>query len=128
MSNAGQIGTIGWIDMSVDNADEVRDFYQAVVGWGSVDVSMGDYSDYAMTPPGTDGAVTGICHAKGSNAALPTGWLIYIFVADLDDSIAACRERGGEVLVEARDMGKDRFAVIRDPGGSAVALYQQAAK
>ena len=25
-------GKIGWIDMTVDNADGIRDFYKAVVG------------------------------------------------------------------------------------------------
>ena len=27
-------GKIGWIDMTVDDAEGVRDFYTAVVGWG----------------------------------------------------------------------------------------------
>ena len=52
MSDSAQIGKIGWIDMAVDDADGVRDLYKAVVGWGSEDVSMGDYADYSMTTPG----------------------------------------------------------------------------
>ena len=116
-------GTIGWIDMSVDNADEVRDFYKAVVGWGHDDVSMGDYADYSMTTPGGD-AVSGICHARGSNAELPGGWLIYITVADADASAAACEEHGGEVIVPVRGLAGGRFCVIRDPSGAVAALYQ----
>mgnify|MGYP001826244294 CR=1 FL=1 len=83
------IGKIGWIDMSVDNADEVRDFYKAVVGWGHEDVSMGDYADYSMTTPSGD-AVSGICHARGSNAALPSGWLIYICLLYTSDAADEC--------------------------------------
>jgi catechol-2,3-dioxygenase len=30
-----QVGTIGWVDLTVPNADEVRDFYMEVVGWKS---------------------------------------------------------------------------------------------
>ena len=116
-------GKIGWIDMSVDNADEVRDFYKAVVGWGHEDVSMGDYADYSMTTPGGD-AVSGICHARGSNAELPGGWLIYITVADVDASAAACAEHGGEVIVPVRGLAGGRFCVIRDPSGAVAALYQ----
>ncbi len=116
-------GRIGWIDMTVDHADEVRDFYKAVVGWGHEDVSMGDYADYSMTAPGGD-AVAGICHARGSNAELPDGWVIYITVADVDASAAACAANGGEVVVPVRSLAGGRFCVIRDPSGAVAALYQ----
>jgi predicted enzyme related to lactoylglutathione lyase len=46
------IGKIGWIDMTVDDASGLRDFYQQVVGWQVEDTSMGDYSDYTMISPG----------------------------------------------------------------------------
>lgn len=62
---ADTIGRIGWIDMTVENAEGIRDFYKAVVGWGHEDVPMGKYSDYSMTTPDGD-AVAGICHARGS--------------------------------------------------------------
>ena len=123
MSDSAQIGRIGWIDMVVDDADGVRDFYKAVVGWGSEDVSMGDYADYSMTTAGGE-AVSGICHARGSNAELPSGWLIYITVADVEASAAACTANGGEVVLEPRSLAGGRFCVIRDPSGATVALYQ----
>ena len=121
MSDNG--GRIGWIDLTVDNADAVRDFYKAVVGWGHEDVAMGDYSDYAMTA--ADGeAVSGICHARGGNAGLPSGWLIYITVADIEKSVAACEAHGGDVLVPVKGMAGGRFCVIRDPAGATAALFQ----
>lgn len=117
------IGSIGWIDMSVDDAEDVRDFYKAVVGWGHEEVSMGEYSDFSMTT--SDGqAVSGICHARGSNAALPGGWLIYITVADVDASAAACLANGGEIVVPVQGLAGGRFCVIRDPAGATAALYQ----
>jgi predicted enzyme related to lactoylglutathione lyase len=69
---ADTTGTIGWIDMTVDDAETVRDFYKAVVGWGHENVSMGDYADFSMTTPCGE-AVSGICHARGSNAGLAGG-------------------------------------------------------
>ena len=120
---ADTTGKIGWIDMSVDGADGVRDFYKAVVGWGHEDVSMGDYADYSMTTPGGE-AVSGICHARGSNAELPRGWLIYITVDDVDASAAACEKHGGEVIVPVQGLAGGRFCVIRDPSGATAALYQ----
>ena len=124
MSENPQIGKIGWIDMTVDDADGLRDFYQDVVGWDTEPVSMGDYSDYSMIVPESGEAVSGICHARGSNAEIPGGWLIYITVADVDTSAAACTANGGEVLVGPRGLAGGRFCVIKDPSGAVAALYQ----
>lgn len=124
MSDSSQIGKIGWIDMTVDDADGLRDFYKSVVGWETEAVSMGDYSDYSMIAPGSSEAVSGICHARGSNAELPGGWLIYINVADIEASAAACTANGGDILVEPKGLAGGRFCIIRDPSGATAALYQ----
>ena len=118
------VGKIGWIDMTVDNATEMRDFYAAVVGLKPEDVSMGDYSDYSMTMPASGEAVAGVCHARGSNADQPPGWLIYFVVEDVEASAAACTSNGGKVVVEPRDLAGGRFCVIADPNGATAALYQ----
>jgi len=124
MSDNSQVGKIGWIDMTVDDADGLRDFYKSVVGWGTEAVSMGEYSDYSMTLPDSGEAVTGICHPRGGNAELPGGWLIYITVADVDASAAACTANGGQVLVGPKGLAGGRFCVICDPSGATAALYQ----
>lgn len=118
-------GTIGWIDIAVDDAVSLRDFYAAVVGWRAEGCDMGGYEDFNMIP-GPDGSpVAGICHARGSNAGLPGAWMIYIVVADLDASLEAAKARGGEVIHGPR--GNDQYgrsAVIRDPAGAVCALWQ----
>jgi len=119
-----EAGAIGWIDITVDDAEELRDFYSKVVGWKPEDVSMGDYADFNMTMPGTGIPAAGICHARGGNAELPRQWLIYIVVRDADSSAAICTANGGKVLVGPREMGGGRFAVIEDPSGAVAALYQ----
>jgi len=124
MTDMPQVGRIAWIDMTTADAGGLRDFYSKVVGWRSQDVGMGDYADYAMVPPHGDDAVAGICHALGENADLPTGWLIYIVVADVAASAAASVEQGGEIVVAPRSLGGGRFCVIRDPAGQVAALYQ----
>ena len=122
MSNT--FGKIGWIDMTVADADGVRDFYKAVVGWNVEDTSMGDYSDYTMMSPDDGDAIAGICHARGANTGLPGGWLIYITVADVTASAAACVANGGKVIVEPGGLAGGQFCVIEDPSGATAALYQ----
>ena len=97
-SPQAQPGSIGWIDLTVRDAEEVRNFYEAVAGWRHDPVDMGDYSDYAMRPAAGGGPVSGICH-----------------------------QQGGKVLMEPKDMGNgSRYSVIQDPAGAVCALYQPA--
>ena len=119
------VGSVGWIDLTVPNADQVRDFYAKVVGWSVQPVDMGEYNDYCMVPPDDDDAVTGICFKRGDNANQPASWMIYIVVANLDESLAAVKALGGEMIGSIRDAGPARFCVIKDPAGATCALWQQ---
>lgn len=119
-----QTGQIGWIDLTIEDAPRLRDFYRDVVGWEVEELSMGDYSDYVMKAAGE--GVAGVCHNRGSNSVQPGGWMIYIVVEDLARSVAACEAGGGKVVVPVRSMGEGSFAIIEDPAGSTCALFQAA--
>ena len=116
------IGQIEWLDLTVNDASRVKNFYSSVVGWKSDDVDMGSYSDYSIhTPEGRD-TVAGICHARGPNAKLPSQWLVYVRVASVQQSADTCQRLGGEVLDGPRRMGGSNFCVIKDPEGAVMAL------
>ena len=117
-------GQIGWVDLTVADAPALRDFYARVTGWTPSPVEMGDYQDFCMSA--ADGrVVAGICHARGENAGLPPVWLVYITVADLDESLRRCVEGGGAVRVVPQGMGgMGRYAVIQDPAGAVAALFE----
>jgi predicted enzyme related to lactoylglutathione lyase len=117
-------GSIAWVDLTIPDASALTDFYKHVVGWEPASVPMGDYQDYAMNLPGTQTPAAGICHARGSNAAIPPQWLIYITVANLESSIMQCKAHGGSIIVSPRGSGKGRYCVIKDPAGAVCALYE----
>ena len=120
-----RVGDIAWHDLTVPDAGPLRDFYEGVVGWKSEPVDMDGYADFQMVAPESGNGVAGICHARGVGADLPPQWLVYIIVADLDESAAKCTALGGEVLVAQRAIGHDRFCVIKDPAGAGCALYER---
>lgn len=118
-------GLIKWADLTVDNAGEVADFYQAVVGWNQVGLPVEGREDFLMTHPETGDPTAGICHQAGSIQGMPQQWLVYVTVDDLDDSIAACNEHSGKVVFGPRDselMG--RWCVVEDPAGAVMALTE----
>jgi predicted enzyme related to lactoylglutathione lyase len=98
-----KVGTVVWIDLTVDDATSVRDFYRQVVGWQTDDVDMGDYCDFSMNAPETGESAAGVCHKRDSNAELPSTWMIYIVVENVDESAARCTELGGNVLVGPKE-------------------------
>lgn len=118
-----QVGTIISADLTVDQADDVRDFYEQVIGWEHVDIEMGGYSDYLMqTKEGVP--VAGVCHQAGPNAGLPKVWMVYFQVEDLEKSLEAVRRLGGKVLREPEGTSCGSFAVIEYPAGAICALSQ----
>lgn len=118
------IGKIGWTDLTVENATEVRDFYKSVVGMESTDHPMGDFADYNMIPAGETDPCCGICHKVGDNANIPSQWLIYFIVEDVAASLDRAVSLGGKVICPLRKMGGGDFAVIQDPAGAVCALYR----
>lgn len=118
------VGSFAWRDLTISDAEGVREFYTAVVGWTADAVEMDGYSDFSMATPVTGETVAGICHARGVNQDIPPVWLVYIIVEALEQSLTACCEHGGSIVVEPRDLAGGRFAVIKDPAGAVCALYQ----
>lgn len=116
------IGRIEWVDLTVGDGERIKNFYANVVGWKTEDVDMGSYSDFNMNLPDSGETIAGICHARGSNANIPSQWLLYVRVANVDDSAEQCEKRGGKVLDGPRRMGGSNFCVVEDPAGAVMAL------
>lgn len=121
------IGKIGWIDLTIDDGTGLAEFYKNVIGWDLSSVSQGDYDDYCVHPPGDKNPVAGICHRRGPNESMPTQWMMYVTVANLVQSMAACEAGGGKVIIRDRDMGSyGRLSIIEDPAGAVCGIMQPA--
>ncbi|MBI2416586.1 MAG: VOC family protein [Ignavibacteriales bacterium] len=120
-----EVGTIGWFDLTVENADAVKDFYASVVGWKVDEISMGDYSDYVMKLPVSGTPFSGVCHQRGGNKGIPPYWMMYITVANLERSRDFCVANGGKLLSDVKDYpGQGKFCFIEDPAGAPCALFE----
>ncbi len=118
------LGVLSWFDLSVPDAEQVRDFYAGVVGWTPAPVPVDDYEDYAMLNAAGDPAA-GVCHARGGNANLPPQWLAYVTVVNLETSMERCRELGGEIVDGPRGLGVfGTFCVVKDPAGAFLAIVE----
>lgn len=112
----------GWLDLSSTDAAASRDFYSNLFGWKAdviPDPAAGGYAMFTL-----DGKEVG---GVGSvqNPQQPSAWTIYLIVADADEAATRSRDAGATVLMEPMDvMGQGRMAIIADPSGAVVGLWQ----
>jgi len=117
---------ITWNDLTVKDAEGIRDFYSKLLGWDNIPIDMGGYDDYVMIPKDDpDTAASGICHARGSNAKLPPVWIPYVEVEDLDTSLSICEQGGGSKIDGPRNAGDSIMAIIQDPAGAYMGLVEK---
>jgi uncharacterized protein len=114
------VGTFCWVDLGTADVAGARAFYAGMFGWEMAEVPA-DRGAYTMCRlRGRD--VAGIRELGGGEGA---GWSSSITVDDVDRAVARARELGAAVLAEpfeVRDAG--RTAVLRDPSGAVVSLWQ----
>lgn len=121
-----QIGRVAWMDLTIDDADNVSEFYSQVVGWDIQSFDMGGYNDYCMNDPKSGETLAGVCHAKGPNAGLPPVWMMYVGVENMEQSLKAVTEQGGKVLGDKRSDGKGgHYCMIQDPAGAYLTLWEK---
>lgn len=120
------VGSIISADLTIPDAENIRDFYKEVIGWDVEEMPMaddeGEYADYIMKD--REGSWSaGICHRRGMNKDLPPQWIVYYNVNNIQQSIDACLRLGGKVLKEQRmEDGALVYALIEDPAGAVLAL------
>ena len=121
------IGKIAWIDLTVENCRAVADFYQSVMGWDLTTVDVEDYQGFCAVMSGTDTPIAEICHKRAANQSIPSQWLMYVMVEDLEQGMRHCEAAGSEVIIRNRDMGSfGQMSINQDPAGAHCAIVQSA--
>jgi len=116
-------GTFCWADLATTEPDTAKSFYQHVFGWEAEDLPTAAGEPYTMLRKG-DRDVAGLGGLAPGMAPRPR-WQSYLAVLDVNASTARAEALGGRVLMAPADvMGLGRMALVQDPGGAAVGLWQ----
>ena len=118
LSDKGR-GRFVWFDLMTPDAEGAVAFYSDVIGWSTERWQDGTYLTW--TREGTPlGGLMEVQPAEG-----PPRWLGHLGTDDMDATVRSVREAGGAVMVEPQDVPSvGRYAIIEDPQGAAVALFQ----
>ncbi len=120
-----KLGRIVWHDLFTEDRQQAMSFYQAVAGWHYVSEHATEFAwgsgaqDYVLAMSG-DEAGAGIIEAP---AGLPTGWVAYVEVSDVDATAHLAQHLGGGVLRAPFEVpGVGRNALLRDPLGAVIGI------
>ena len=122
---ASNTGRFVWHELHTSDRAKAQKFYGTLLPWENKDVDMGPTEKYGLVlMNGKDFA--GITKSKAP-AGVPSHWLSYLGVDDVDAYTKKAKELGGSVKMEPMDIPNvGRFSVVADPQGAVFALYKHA--
>lgn len=119
-------GEFSWADLATTDAAAAKRFYGEVFDVGYVDEDMGPAGTYTrLRRRGRDVAGLYAMPPPLLARGVPPRWLAYVTVADVDAAARQAEALGGRVLLAPLDAhDKGRMAVVADPGGAQLGLWQ----
>jgi predicted enzyme related to lactoylglutathione lyase len=114
-------GSLTWTDSRLTDPEAGKAFYSAVFGY-TYEPVPGAPDDHATFQ--VNGEVAGgMGGMMGGPPGVPSHWLAYFSVADVDASVAAAERGGGTVLMRPEDTPFGRMGILTDPFGATFALH-----
>ncbi len=123
--HSGAPNTFGWAELNARGVEKAIPFYKKVFGWTDKKNEMG-----GGAPPYTEFQLGGKSIAGGMEmnpmvpAQVPSHWLVYFNVDDVDASFKKATGAGGQELMGPQDFPGGRFAIVRDPQGAAFGILK----
>ena len=117
-------GLFVWYEHLTKDVQAAIAFYSDVVGWKTQPFPGG--GGYLMWV-GSQGPLGGVMELPEQAAKMgaPPHWMSHVQVEDVDATAALAKKLGGKVHKEPTDIPTvGRFAVIADPQGAAIAIFQ----
>jgi uncharacterized protein len=121
--------TFTWSELNTRDPEASKEFYAAVFGWATRDIDMGEGGTYTVfhreDPPQEGEGVAGMLDMRGRVPdEVPAHWLAYFAVDDRDAAAAKAKEMGAEEIV-SMDMEMGKLAILRDPQGAVLGIWEQ---
>ncbi|MCP4358165.1 MAG: VOC family protein [Chloroflexi bacterium] len=115
-----QPNTLVWNELNTRDAETSKAFYETVFGW----TTESDPNGYGMFQ-NNGRTQAGLLTMDESFGDMPTTWMVYFFVEDVNAASAKVKELGGNIVVPATPAGElGHFSVVQDPQGGTFTIMQ----
>jgi uncharacterized protein len=127
-TSSTKTGEFVWNELATINVQGAKDFYSKVFGWEFIEKKMDDVT-YTIIKKG-DKEFGGIWAIPGAQQnQIRPHWLSYILVENVEQSLELARQNGAVIVKPVHKIGEiGLFAIVRDPTGAHVALWQSLKK
>lgn len=118
--------TFCWLELATTDQASAKRFYSELFGWGTEEMPLGEGMTYTfLRLRGKEVAALFTMNAEQRKQGAPPRWQSYVAVENADQVVSQARALGAKVMVEPFDvMDVGRMAVLEDPSGAAVSLWQ----
>jgi predicted enzyme related to lactoylglutathione lyase len=110
-------GRFVWHELTTQNPEASRAFYAELFGW-KFDTHDPDYVHITAAGEAVGGML------KAPAPFIPTHWLPYISVDDVDASLQKASAAGCELVAGPMEVDPGRFVILRDPQGAMFTLWR----
>lgn len=118
-------GTFCWADLSTADPDRAVAFYSGLLGWQFTRGEKDD-SGYLHIKNG-EHFIGGLPPAKHHQQGVPSHWLSYFMVDDVDASANKAKELGARLYLPPMTVeGVGRMSIIADPQGAVFTIFKSA--
>jgi predicted enzyme related to lactoylglutathione lyase len=118
-------GSFSWIELTTTDVAKAKRFYAELLGWSFDDAPAGPGMTYSMAKVGPHHVAGLFEMSKEMAATVPAMWSSYVTVDNVDDAAKKVLASGGKLFKEPFDvMDVGRMAVVQDPTGAAISLWQ----
>jgi uncharacterized protein len=113
----------GWAEVSARGVDKVLPFYQRIFGWAAKATGSAEqaYTEFQVDGDSIVGAVE---MNPMVPAEVPSYWLVYFTVDDVDASYRTAIDAGAREMLPPMDFPGGRLAIVGDPQGAAFGLMR----
>jgi len=115
-------GRFVWFELLTKDIDKAKSFYLETLPWKVEPMSMQDGSTYQLLK--ASAPFGGFMSPRGD---VPTAWVSYVSVADVDATAKKIKKAGGTLHMDAFDVpGVGRMQPVSDPHGGMLCLFKGA--
>jgi predicted enzyme related to lactoylglutathione lyase len=123
-STIGEANSFGWPELNARGVEKAKPFYKKLFGWGEKNSDMGEGQQYTEFQLAGESIAGGMEMNPMVPAEVPSYWLAYFTVADVDHAHKKATDLGASVMMEPQDFPGGRFSIVTDPQGASFGLLK----